>query len=253
LPIGERFSLGRPSPGGYFSKRFILISNQLLKGSSSRMPRSNDDRILFHLKARGPQTAADVGARFGMTPTGARLHLGKLEADGLVEAEFRHQPRGRPRKYWRLTRRGHGRFPDRHADLTLELMAATRSVFGESGLEKLIRRRESESLAHYRQELAARRSLATKLAALADIRSREGYMASCSRNADGSFLFVEDHCPICAAAAACQALCRSELAIFRKALGRGVLVERVDHVLAGARRCAYRVSVPDIGNARPST
>jgi predicted ArsR family transcriptional regulator len=54
-------------------------------------------------------------------------------------------------------------------------------------------------------------------------------------------LFVEDHCPICAAAATCQALCRSELAIFRKLLGQGVAVVRVDHVLAGARRCAYRV------------
>jgi predicted ArsR family transcriptional regulator len=206
------------------------------------MPRSSDDRILFHLKARGPQTAVDVGSRFGMTPTGARQHLCKLEADGLVEAEFRRQRRGRPKKYWQLTGRGHGRFPDRHADLTLELLKATRSLFGEKGLERLIRRRESDSLALYRKELSQRRSLAGKLAALADIRSREGYMANCSEQPDGTFLFIEDHCPICAAAATCQALCRSELAIFRKVLGERLVVERVDHILAGARRCAYRVS-----------
>jgi len=205
------------------------------------MPRSSDDRILFHLKARGPQTAFDVGSRFGMTPTGARQHLCRLESDGLVEAEFRRQRRGRPKKYWQLTGRGHGRFPDRHADLTLELLAATRSIFGEKGLARLVRRRENDSLALYHKELSQRRSLAGKLAALADIRSREGYMASCSEQADGTFLLVEDHCPICAAAATCQALCRSELAIFRKVLGGGVVVERVDHVLAGARRCAYRV------------
>ena len=205
------------------------------------MPRSSDDRILFHLKARGPQTAFDVGSRFGMTPTGARQHLCRLESDGLVEAEFRRQQRGRPKKYWRLTDRGHGRFPDRHADLTLELLKATQSVFGEKGLERLVRRRENDSLALYHKELSQRRSLAGKLAALADIRSREGYMASCSEQTDGTFLLVEDHCPICAAAATCQALCRSELAIFRKLLGQGVAVVRVDHVLAGARRCAYRV------------
>jgi predicted ArsR family transcriptional regulator len=205
------------------------------------MPRSNDDRILFHLKARGPQTAFDVGSRFGMTPTGARQHLCKLEEDGLVEAEFRRQQRGRPKKYWQLTARGHGRFPDRHADLTLELLAATKSVFGAKGLERLVRRRENDSFSLYHKELSQRRSLAGRLAALADIRSREGYMASCAKQADGSFLFIEDHCPICAAAATCQALCRSELAIFRKLLGQGVVVERVDHVLAGARRCAYRV------------
>ena len=206
------------------------------------MPRSSDDRILFHLKARGPQTAFDVGSRFDMTSTGARQHLCKLEADGLVAAEFRRQRRGRPKKYWRLTSRGHGRFPDRHADLTLELLQATKSVFGEKGLQRLVRRRENDSLAQYHAEISQRRSLSGKLAALAAIRSREGYMASSSEEAGGAFLFIEDHCPICAAAATCQALCRSELAIFRKVLGEGVVVERVDHVLAGARRCAYRIS-----------
>jgi predicted ArsR family transcriptional regulator len=206
------------------------------------MPRSSDDRILFHLKARGPQTAFDVGSRFDMTPTGARQHLCKLEADGLVEAEFRRQRRGRPKKYWRLTSRGHGRFPDRHADLTLELLQATKAIFGEKGLERLVRRRENDSFGQYREEISRRRSLSGKLAALAAIRSREGYMASYSEEAGGRFLFIEDHCPICAAAATCQALCRSELAIFRKVLGEGVGVERVDHVLAGARRCAYRIS-----------
>jgi predicted ArsR family transcriptional regulator len=60
-------------------------------------------------------------------------------------------------------------------------------------------------------------------------------------DSDG-FLFVENHCPICAAARACSGLCRSELEVFRGALGDGVTVERTDHILAGARRCAYRVT-----------
>lgn len=205
------------------------------------MPRTSDDRILFHLKARGAQTAFDVGAHLGMTPTGARQHLCKLEADGLVESDSRRQRRGRPKKYWRLTGRGHGRFPDRHADLTLELLKAAKSIFGDKGLERLVRRREKESLAQYHEEVSQRRSLPGKLAALAEIRSREGYMASYCEEVGGTYLFIEDHCPICAAAATCQALCRSELAIFRNVLGEGIAVERVDHVLAGARRCAYRV------------
>jgi predicted ArsR family transcriptional regulator len=58
-------------------------------------------------------------------------------------------------------------------------------------------------------------------------------------------LFVENHCPICAAAAACQGLCRSELAVFRAVLGADVTVERIDHILAGARRCAYRICRQD--------
>ncbi|HEY6980661.1 metalloregulator ArsR/SmtB family transcription factor [Reyranella sp.] len=202
----------------------------------------SQDRILFHLKSRGSQTAAEIGRSLGMTPAGARQHLVKLEVTGLVEAENQRHGRGRPRKCWRLTQAGHGRFPDRHSDLTLDLLGATRQVFGERGLERLIEHRQGASLADYRKAVGERWSLRRKLAALAQVRSREGYMASIADDPQGGFLLVEDHCPICAAAAACQGLCRSELAIFRAVLGTDVTVERIDHILAGARRCAYRIA-----------
>jgi predicted ArsR family transcriptional regulator len=65
-------------------------------------------------------------------------------------------------------------------------------------------------------------------------------MAECVAKADGSLLLIENHCPVCAAAQACQGLCRSELEIFRSVLN-GAAVERTDHILAGGRRCAYRI------------
>lgn len=202
---------------------------------------SSQDRILFHLKTRGPQTAAGVGARLEMTSAGARQHLLKLEASGLVESGDEREGRGRPRKYWRLTALGHARFPDRHSDLTLDLLRSMHEVFGERGLDTLIAYRERTSIAEYRKAVGARSSLREKLAALARIRSREGYMANVVKDA-GGFLLVENHCPICAAAAACQGLCRSELAVFRAVLGTEVTIERIDHILAGARRCAYRIT-----------
>jgi predicted ArsR family transcriptional regulator len=77
---------------------------------------------------------------------------------------------------------------------------------------------------------------------LAQLRSREGYMAEWRQQDDGSFLLIENHCPICAAAQLCQGFCRAELEIFRSVLGIDVDVDRIDHILAGARRCAYRIS-----------
>jgi predicted ArsR family transcriptional regulator len=201
----------------------------------------SQDRILFHLKTRGAQTAADVGARLDMTPAGARQHLLKLETAGLLESEDQREGRGRPKKYWRLTPRGHDRFPDRHSDLTVDLLRSMREVFGNRGLDDLIEHRARATIADYRNGVGARRSLHEKLIRLAEIRSREGYMADVTADAQGNFLFVENHCPICAAAAACQGLCRSELTIFQAVLGEGVTVERTDHILAGARRCAYRI------------
>ena len=55
------------------------------------------------------------------------------------------------------------------------------------------------------------------------------YMAEWTETEDG-WLLIENHCPICAAAAECQNFCRSELDIFRRVLGPSVTVERVDHV-----------------------
>lgn len=199
------------------------------------------ERILFDLKTRGAQTASAIAARLDMTPAGARQHLLKLEADSLVESYDLAQGRGRPRKHWQLSPRGHQRFPDRHSDLTLDLLRSVRSVFGEPGLEQLIQHRERASLATYQDALGEGVSLERRLFTLADIRSREGYMASVVDEGQGSFLLIENHCPICAAATACQSLCRSELAIFRMVLGPAASVERIEHIPTGARRCAYRI------------
>ena len=95
----------------------------------------------------------------------------------------------------------------------------------------------------YRAKTDKAASLKSKLEALARIRSAEGYMAEVKRDPEsGQFLFVENHCPICAAARLCTGLCREELALFHRVLGKDVRVERVSHILAGAGRCAYRVS-----------
>ena len=47
-----------------------------------------------------------------------------------------------------------------------------------------------------------------------------------------------------------QRFCRAELDVFREALGPGAEIERTEHILAGARRCAYRVT-PRRRGARP--
>ena len=44
------------------------------------------------------------------------------------------------------------------------------------------------------------------------------------------------------AAEACQGFCANELTLFREVLGEAVAVERVEYLITGDRRCAYRVS-----------
>jgi predicted ArsR family transcriptional regulator len=199
----------------------------------------SSEQILWLLKTRGPQTAQRLAELLELSSMGARRQLEAADEKGLVTYEDVADKVGRPARRWRLTAAGHARFPDRHADLTLQLIEQARAVFGEEGLERLIAAREVASEAQYRAALDPGQALAARAEALARLRDGEGYMAETVAQEDGSVLLIENHCPICAAATQCQNFCRSELAIFRRVLGDDCTVERSEHLLAGARRCVY--------------
>lgn len=201
------------------------------------------ERILFLLKTRGGMTAAMLAARLGISAQAVREQLGILQRDGLVEFLDEAAGRGRPKRSWRLAEKAQSRFPDTHAELAVELIGAVRAELGAAALDRLIARRERETAARYVKALSACRRLDLKVARLAELRSAEGYMAEVEPTPDRKgFLLIENHCPICIAARACQDFCRAELEVFREALGPGARVERTEHILAGARRCAYRIT-----------
>jgi predicted ArsR family transcriptional regulator len=149
---------------------------------------------------------------------------------------------------WRLTKKGHARFPDTHGDLTVSLIEGIRSVFGEAGLDRLIVARQETMVTTYRQALEPYLDFGDRVAVLARLRTVEGYMAEFERQADGSFLLFENHCPICAAAKACQGFCRSELELFQLTFGADMSVTRQEHLLSEGRRCVYRIAHPSCGD-----
>ena len=203
------------------------------------------DRILFQLKTRGPAETLALAGALNISRQAVLQHLERLVADGLVNHADQRRGVGRPRRIWALTAAAQARFPDTHAQLTLEMLDAVRGEFGEAGVDRMIARREAATSRAYGEAMATAEGLEARVARLAELRTAEGYMADWSPDPGGGFLLVENHCPICAAAAACQGFCRAELQVFREALGPGVAVERTDHILAGARRCAYRITGVD--------
>jgi predicted ArsR family transcriptional regulator len=198
--------------------------------------------VLDYLKRNGPSEAAAIAGELGVTPMAVRQHLYALEDEGLVSfaAAPKDGARGRPSKLWQVERSADPLFPDAHAELSVELIANIKDVFGEGGLNKLIAKRTKHQIAEYRSALASAPTLKEKLKRLARLRTAAGYMADLKTDGD-SFLLVENHCPICRAATTCSGLCRQELEVFRAALGPEAAIERTDHILSGARRCAYRV------------
>ncbi|MBO9592901.1 MAG: MarR family transcriptional regulator [Niabella sp.] len=200
-----------------------------------------NEKALGIIKTQGPQTLLDLAAAMEITVEGARFHLLKLAKEGLVAATTESRGRGRPQQIWALTDLGHARFPDMHAALTVNLIESIRGTLGQPALDKIIAANGKAGLERYLHELEGKTTLKERLKGLAVIRTREGYMADVKKEGAG-FLLVENHCPICAAAASCQGFCAAELKTFKTVLGKAAEVERVDHILKGARRCAYKVT-----------
>ena len=206
-------------------------------------PAGARERLLHHLKTKGPSTAAALARRLSITPTAVRQHLVPMEAEGLVAHEDVAGQVGRPKRTWRTTPAADAWFPESHAELAVGLVASVSAAFGPAGLAKVVAERTRLQVAAYRDRLPARdRPLSERVAALARLRKDEGYLAAAERADDGAWLLVENHCPICVAARACTGLCAGELELFEQVLGPGVSVERTEHLLAGARRCAYRIA-----------
>ncbi|WP_171910575.1 helix-turn-helix transcriptional regulator [Devosia psychrophila] len=208
-------------------------------------PRSPAERVLMALKMHGALSSAELGSKLATTGEAARQQLARLAEEGLVASASEARGVGRPTQRWSLTAAAQSRFPDTHAALTVQLLDIVRTSLGEAALETLISVREAETHTAYHSVIAADLPLRDKVAALADLRSAEGYMAGWSEEPDGTLVLVENHCPICAAATACQGFCRAELDVFRSILGSEATIQRTEHIVSGGRRCTYSIRKTD--------
>ncbi|WP_087138197.1 helix-turn-helix transcriptional regulator [Elizabethkingia meningoseptica] len=204
------------------------------------MKKNPTDKILMFLKMRGEATSLIIADELAITKEGARKHLLSLSADRLVKATVKSSGVGRPSTFYSLTENGMARFPDTHADVTVQLLRSVKNVLGENALNLLISDRESVVYERYEKALAGTKTLDQKLKILSQKRSEEGYMAEWKKDNDTYFL-IENHCPICAAATECQGFCRSELNNFRELLGPEYRIERTEYIIDNGKRCTYKI------------
>jgi predicted ArsR family transcriptional regulator len=127
-----------------------------------------------------------------------------------------------------VDQKANSHFEDRHEELTVQLLISVREVFGEQGLDKLINQREETILVKYQQAMLDLMTIEQRLNKLVELRSAEGYMATFEpivnqqpeplgnqklvqkvEQKSERCWFLENHCPICAAATECVNFCRS--------------------------------------------
>lgn len=205
------------------------------------MKKSAVERVLMILKMRGEVSAATLATELGITKEGVRLHLLKLAEEELVKTNIKSEGVGRPVTYYSLSKKGLSKFPDTHANVTVELLQSVKKLLGDNALDLLISERERRVYERYEKEIKTAKTLEERLERLSQIRSKEGYMAEWKKEND-DYLLIENHCPICAAASECQGFCRAELANFKQLIGNEFKIERIQHIVSGGNRCVYRIS-----------
>ncbi|HEY2981579.1 MAG TPA: metalloregulator ArsR/SmtB family transcription factor [Anaerolineales bacterium] len=221
-----------------------MTKQKTTSGESKALPTRR--AILMIVKQEGPTDSVALASRLGISSMAVRQHLYALRDDHMVTYEEQPRPMGRPAKMWSLTPAAASFFPDTHAALTRNLLQATEKTFGPPGLAQVVCQCAHSQIESYRQRVPEDGSLQKRLKALVSILNEEGYMAEIQTQKDGSFLLIENHCPISAAANACAKLCDAELEVFQGVLGEGFVVQRLEHMVAGARRCVYRIQAKEL-------
>ena len=198
--------------------------------------------VLYAVRRRGEATVEQVAEQLGITVSGARQHLSALTAAGYVDAAevpADGPKRGRRALTYTVTDAADAVFPKAYGELTNELLGYVSERDPEL-LDDLFARRREQRIAAAKARLARRRGLGAKVTELARILDEDGYLASSEKIAPGVYRIVEHNCAIWAVAQRYGQACSSEIDFIRAVLP-GTTVERVQHMVAGARRCAYEV------------
>ena len=201
------------------------------------------DRILYLLKTGGPQTAATLASDLPISVIAVHQHLRNLADAGLVTYADHKGKVGRPARHWEVTRAAADRFPDFHRELSVHLVQGVREVCGEGALKdilSLLRKNMVDSARVHMPESDA--PAWRRVEALAAVREGAGYMARMRRQADGSLILQQCHCPVLEAASCCAELCEVELEAFQELLGEDLEIERFEHMTSGDRHCSYRIT-----------
>jgi predicted ArsR family transcriptional regulator len=210
------------------------------------------DTVVRLLLERGPTTAGGLAETLGLSGAAVRRHLDALVAEGSVTT--RDAPhaagrgRGRPARQHLLTSRGRaraGRGENDAADLAVAALRTLAETAGPDAVRAFARRR-AEAMVEPHRAAVTSGDRHTRVAALAEALSSEGYAASARESAiPGSTgrtagdQLCQHHCPVAAVAAEFPQLCEAETEVFAEVLGTHV--QRLSTIARGDAACTTHV------------
>jgi DeoR family suf operon transcriptional repressor len=205
-------------------------------------------QILLELKRHQPLTVKVLADRHGVSVTAVRRHLKELELEQLVEYRREQRGQGAPTFAYQLTPDGEALFPKRYE----EALTAALAFVERHGGREAVTRFFAEHFGEEAEKLKSRLSAATleeRLAAVAEVLSRQGFMAEWTT--DGAGVRIAEHnCAMHAVAERFPEVCHEELEFLKAVLGTEV--ERKSHIVAGCNACEYSVAAVPLIELSPA-
>jgi predicted ArsR family transcriptional regulator len=208
------------------------------------------DAVARTILERGPQNAADLADRLGLSPAGIRRHLDALVSDGLlVEREPRpsaSRGRGRPARTYALTDDGRAAFPHAYDDLASTALRYLRQTGGDEAVTAFAEHRAATLAGEVQGQVDRAESLPTRSEALAGALTASGYASTVQavRDADDQIQGIQicqHHCPVAHVAAEFPQLCEAETRAFEQVLG--TYVQRLATIAHGDGVCTTHIPV----------
>jgi predicted ArsR family transcriptional regulator len=207
------------------------------------LPRTRQE-IVRLLRCHGDMTVRELAAALGLTPMSIRLHLNRLQREGLVTARLERQPVGRPHHRYRLTAAADALFPTNYCALADSLLTALRQQGGPDQVARLCQEALTALAAPYLVQTD--RPLTERVQALVRCLQHLGFLLEVQET-PADLRLRALNCPFTVVAEHHPELCQAEQALVTQALGAeidGLTVERPEHRLHGDPCCTYRIRGP---------
>ncbi|MBV9488157.1 MAG: winged helix-turn-helix transcriptional regulator [Verrucomicrobia bacterium] len=196
-------------------------------------------KIIHALKRTQGLSIAELTERMNLSYMGVKQHCEELERQGVVDTWRRPKGVGRPELVYRLTRRAQSYFPQAGQAVTIELLEASKRLYGPTAPEKLLFALFTIKAERYVTKISAH-DLPGRLVALAKLREEEGFLSEAT--CEPVLALVDYHCPITELVEAFPLVRRLEKEMLERVLG--VTVERAEKTASGLYECRFTPLVP---------
>jgi DeoR family transcriptional regulator, suf operon transcriptional repressor len=200
---------------------------------------STKREILLILKREGQSDLQTLAERLHISKMAVHKHAQELEEKGMIERIPLRGTVGRPRLSLKLAPAAQNLFPRAYAAVTCAALAYIEEKLGRKGVEEVLRRRQTETLKTYRDQVNAE-TLSDRVHQLSELRDKEGYMAEDHKAGPAKFEILEHNCPIIAIAENYWEACTVEREMFQKVLNADV--DTTHRVVAGANVCRFLIT-----------